>query len=46
MARSGDDWLRVIADAFGRMALDGPGWFWVLTDSFGLIQAALRDFQF
>ena len=42
MARSSDDWLRVIADALGWMALDGPGWFWVLTDSFRLIHVAQR----
>ena len=34
MALSGDGWLRVIADVFGWMVVDGCGWFWVLVDRF------------
>ena len=34
MALSGDGWLRVIADAFGWIVLDGCGWFWVNSGGF------------
>ena len=43
---SGYGWLKVIADVFGRMNLDGVRWFWLLADGFGWIQVFFSDLQF